>query len=968
MKSWTTPTAEDLDRVVALSARSENRAYFFERLDNPEWVEPLAKRGFFEDPPPPVPAPEPGYVRFPPWPEGRYLVRAASSVPDSVRAVLATIERSENPTVTRLLLESVAALPMSHAIDLSDRVLDWIEGPHADFYADDAAAVVVHFCGAGQIGPAVEMIRSLLRVLPDPRVAEKGATADSPTRVLPDASARMTPWEYQRVVEQLLGPLVDLAGLDAVRLFDELLGDALRLSRWEEETPSEGRVDYSYIWRPAIEDHPQNMESGVKNVLVAALRDAALQYASRGPSQLGEVVGELLQGSTVHGRIALHVLAKANNGVELVTRLLEDRRLFDDHRLRHEYADLLRSRFEDVSGDAQSGVLGWIESGPDLDWFRQRRTDADGAPPSEDEFKHYADLWQRDRYALVAPSLVGDAADRYRELLATYGEPEHPDFLSWTGSWAGPESPVERDELLDMGPANVIELLRTWRPDDDSGWHFGPSIEGLGRTFGGVVAARARDFAMEASRLAGADPTYVRELFSGLEGALKQGEPFPWEEPLRLALWVSQQPFEPDEEVSYRDRDPGFRWCRRQISSLLRAGLSAKDNGVPIELRDLVWEILARLVNDANPSPEHEARYGGDNMDPLTLSINTNRGEAMHAVVEYALWVHRGLENRGDDVSVGLDVMPEVRDVLETHLHIDAEPSHAVRAVYGRWLPWLILIDREWTSSHLPAIFPEGIEGSDYADTAWSTYVTWCPPYDSAFGVLRLLYESAIDRVPSNRKAGSLRKASVDAKLGEHLATFYWRGIVDQSVLGRFFGRADDELAASVLAFVGRALLNTSGDLSASIRDRLQELFELRLANGELAPQEHQRELRAFGIWFSSDKLDADWALEKLGRTVHLAGAPTLAHLAVERLVDVAVENPVAAVDLLAGMLARPEHEWDFEGWRDEVERVLRIVSDSGNPDAFESMSEIVDLYVRRGRYEFRAFAPASSESESDRD
>ena len=76
-------------------------------------------------------------------------------------------------------------------------------------------------------------------------------------------------------------------------------------------------------------------------------------------------------------------------------------------------------------------------------------------------------------------------------------------------------------------------------------------------------------------------------------------------------------------------------------------------------------------------------------MDLLTLSINTNRGTAMHAVIETALWVRRELEASGNDVSVGFAAMPEVRDSLDVHLDPRVDPSLAVHAVYGRWLPWL---------------------------------------------------------------------------------------------------------------------------------------------------------------------------------------------------------------------------------------------------------------------------------------
>lgn len=97
MTSWAPPTAEELDRLAVLSARPENRAYFFDRLENPNWVRGLDQRGFFADPPGLVPAEEPGYVRFPPWPEGRYLARVAAEAPDAVASVLQNIPGSENP-------------------------------------------------------------------------------------------------------------------------------------------------------------------------------------------------------------------------------------------------------------------------------------------------------------------------------------------------------------------------------------------------------------------------------------------------------------------------------------------------------------------------------------------------------------------------------------------------------------------------------------------------------------------------------------------------------------------------------------------------------------------------------------------------------------------------------------------------------------------------------------------------------
>jgi hypothetical protein len=952
MKSWAPPTAEELDRVAVLCARPENRAYFFDRLDNPKWVGPLSKRGFFASPPKPVAAGEPGYIRFPPWPEGRYLARVAGDTPDEVTSVLAGLEVSENPAVTGVLFQAMANLPADRLRSLAAKATEWVRGAFADYFANEAAAVVVRLLSAGGVAPALDLVASLLEVRPDPRLAEKASTADSPVRAHPEPVGRLSQWGYEQVIERVLEPTVDAAGLDGVRLFAGLLEEALRLSRWEDQN---GPDNLSEIWLPAIENHEQNSDRGVRNSLVSAVRDAALSFAARGASELKSTISLLEDGSLVQQRIALHVLASIGEGSHLAVQRLADRRLFDDFRVRHEYAALLRARFPELDMRTRNSLISWIEAGPDVDRYRRRRTEAGGAPPSEDDVTRYSDLWRRDRYSFIEPHLEGRTAERYYELVRSLGEPEHPDFVSWmSAGWTGPQSPATRDELLQRSADEVIDYLRRWRPEDDSGWHFGPSMEGLGRVFSEVVAARADEFAHVAGGLGGLDPTYVRHLFLGFEAALRDGTTFRWAGPLDLASLVVARPFEPDAEVPDRDRDPGWRWCRGQIGSFLRSGLSDRQNRVPFELREHLWAVIERLIRDPNPSPEHEARYGGDNMDPLTLSINTNRGTAMHAVVEYALWCRREMESRGQDVSVGFNVMPEVRGVLASHLDAASEPSVAVRAVYGRWLPWLQLLDESWTAQHIPLIFPSGTDGAALADAAWETYITSCPPYNAALRVLRAQYHDAILRIPSNKKAGLFSHENVDSRLGQHVVTFYWRDVLDRELVEEYFARADDGLAADLIGFVGRALQNTVGEVPDAISHRMQELWEWRFSTCHENPDAHELELRAFGTWFASSKFDAAWALDALERAVDLVGAPISSHLVAERLVDVSEREPLTTARIFARMIERPENEWDYIGMRDEAKAIVAAAHATRDPDAAEHTATIVDFYVRHGELDFR--------------
>jgi hypothetical protein len=954
MRSWTPPTPEDILKLAALAARPENRAYFFDRLQNPLWVSPLREGGFFRDPPAPVEAGEPGYVRFPRWHEGQYLVRMAPQDPQAVAKVIEETSPNENPAVSRDVLEAIASLPDPELRVVASKVSAWVASPHPDFFADEARAAIVRLLEIGKTRQGIDAAKSLLAIRPDPRRAEKLAASDAPFRPTLDPAARISDWQYARVLETLTPPLVDHAGLDGLRLLATLLDDALQLSSWSE---ADDPAALSYIWRPAIEDHPQNTVSDARGVLTSGLRDIALRLAARSTEDLERVMRELDNRSLLHRRIALHVAASAANAQgDTLRQKVGDRALFDDYRVRHEYATLLRNRFADVGDDVQNRVLGWIAAGPDLDAYRARRTQNDGSPPSDDDVDLYARIWKRDRYSIIADQLSGAHAEGYAQLVTDLGEADHADFVAWSASWTGPDSPTTADEMLAMTLSEVVDYLRIWTPADTSGWPPGPSIEGLGRVLAEVVQRRPTEYASIASSFADLDPTYVRNYFMGLEASVRESKEISWDQPMELAISVVQHAFEEDEDLPHQERDPGWRWCRREIASLLRLGLAAGPASVPFGLRKAVWQVVERLTDDPNPSPEHERRYGGENMDPFSLSINTNRGTAMHAVVEYALWTRRGLEGLGVDVSNGLAAMPEVRAVLERHLDAALEPSLAVRAVYGRWLPWLHLLDAEWLTANLVRIFPESAEGAALRDAAWAAYIGWCPPYDSVYRAVRAYYDAAIDRMPTAVTGGGLGRERVDVKLGEHLATFYWRRVVDEAVIDEFFGRSDDSVASDVMQFVGRSLLNAPGELSDRIRERIEMLWDRRFVVIAANPDKHKLEARAFGPSFASGKLDQTWSLEMLERAIRLSGASSPGHLVVERLVAVASDHPKVAVHLLMAMLEGAERDWDYLGWKDEAKVILSQLQTTVDPAVADDVNRVVDYFVQRGEQDFRQF------------
>ncbi len=947
MNDWSVPLDADVDQVVAFATRLENRTYFFGRLENPEWVSALALRGFFDG------APDP------PWPEGRYLARMAPAAPLAVAKVLKKLSPSAKPWVTRILLECVQALPSEQFQELAPQTAKWITDPASeqflDHLADEAAATISRLMREGKAKQGLKVARKLLSLKPR---SDDGEGDDETLPLLPEPVGRISDWEYEQATKRILPDLVDSAGTKGLELFSRLLTVAVEFSRHQGEPPdSDGN---SFIWRPAIEDHSQNSDHGVRCVVVTAVRDAAVRLARVSDEDLQAVVEMLDAGTVLHRRIALHVLAVVAGGAELATERIANRDVFDEIRLKHEYSELLRSRLGEAPPEVRSTFLDWVTAGPDIDGFRRHHEARTGSVPNPEDEAAHAERWKRDWLSIVADHLSGDEAEEHSELVAKHGEAHHPDFLTWSESGFGDGTPLEAEDMNAMSVGAVIEYLASWEPDDDTGWGFGPSMEGLGRTFEAVVADRAAEFAAVANRLELLDPTYVRSFLGGLEAAVKAGASVPWDQPIRLIASVLEHSFEAEDDTLDRERDPGWSWTRGQAASLIQEGLADRDNRIPFELREAVWGVLELLTRDPNPTPTEEATAAGySSIDPFTQSINTNRSKAMHAVMAYALWCRRELGARDIDTATGFDLIPEVRTVLEEHLEPDSEPSVAVRAVYGKWLPWLILLDERWVADNIARILPPAPEFAVLRDVAWNTYVGWCPPFDSVYDALQHQYEVAVERVPSEGTVDFAGDERADAKLGEHLVTFHWRGCLQPALLERWFERADDDLAARVMNFLGRALNNTEEDIDPEVLRRIQQLWDSRLEAIAQEPEVHKREADAFAPTFASAKLDDDWSLAGLEITLRPGSPRWSGRPVIGRLAEIAAAKPAEATRCTLRMLKGSANDWDHLRWRDQVRDVLAAINHTTNPEAIENRSAIVDHYVTRGDHEFRDYISA---------
>lgn len=586
-----------------------------------------------------------------------------------------------------------------------------------------------------------------------------------------------------------------------------------------------------------------------------------------------------------------------------------------------------------------------------------------GHKESKEERNRHIRHW---KYAKLWPikNLLSDTwKKQFVEYKLEFGPLKTPDFLycSYGATWIGPTSPKSFEELGSMSIEELITYLKEWQPSEES---MGPSTEGLGRGLADRIAAEPERFASTAEQFIDLEPNYVRAFLTGLRDATRNNSAFPWSSVLKLCQWVVDQPREiPGRGGPYKELDPGWVWARKTIASLLSEGFKFKSGGIPLDERNRVWKIIRSLTDDPDPSLEYEKTFE-ESFNPADMAINTTRGEAMHAAIDYALWVNRhtlkvpgpGERKR----SAGFGEMPEVQEVLDIHLNLVKESTLTIRSIYGQRLPDLVFIDSSWAAKNVKNIFPQEEELLKFRYTAWETYIVFCRPFDDVFNFLNEEYRFAVERI-GTLPIGKWHMANPDECLAEHLMTFYIRGKFSledsEGLVTRFYEKASNQLRAHAMKFIGEILCSSHHIPDQKIIERLQMLWlcRLRSIKESTNPELYGEELKSFGWWLISGKFDKLWALSQLKEALRITGKIDPDHLVIEHLATHASAEPAAAIDCLSLIVGGDEERWVVSDNDEHVRTIILTGLQHTEENSRQKAKDLVNQLSARGYLSYRS-------------
>lgn len=927
--------------------------FFFENLKSPDWIKPLLKEGFFQKPPEAFE--KGGYVRTTTWAQSKYLVRMAKESDDTnvqrtISDIALNVPQVNNDTVFDDVVKIALALPPKYSKDFVPKIQKWLEFTEPFLAARNFGKLIAHLAIGKMEAPAFQLAKTVLKV--SEKEKEYGAQT-SPKRRL------VRTYEYQTILKEILPNLIECNAERTLNLFVGLLDTAL-----ENKFGGEGKTygDMSYMWRPTIEDTENNRyEHGIKFHLTTAVRGAAEIYAQRGPDKTLEVIG-MLEGKSwsIFKRLTMHIIRLyPDHAGEKLFKTLSDLSLYDDFSTEFDYVLLGQQCFMVLKPKEREEILSKVTSGPNdktKKLWKQRYSEHEGQSPPEEKIELFSKRWARNRMYIFKDHLPERYLEKYDKLVSEVGEPHrsHGKPKNFESTWVGPTSPKSVDELKSMSLEELISFLKTWEYKEG---FKEPTPRGLGRNLEEVISNEPSKYLPQLSKFIALDPTYVSHVFGGFLKASWPDKKNNWSEIIKLANWVLEQP--PVDEGRKGDGfDIDLDWSStcHEIAQCLSAGFRSDGSQIPFELREDVWPILYKITEDPDPTAERDT---GDEKDPNSIAINSTRGEAIFALIGYALWVKRNLIKKNPDkdpTEVSFENMPEVKEVLELHLDIEKEPTLAIRSIYGKCLHNLRWLDEKWLKSNKDLIFPKGDNGKlKYFSAAWNSYLLYGRFDNSFFGLLNGEYEYALSFVSVDKGSWVLDSKHAADNYASHIVLYYWDGQISLekgSLIRKLYDVAPLALRKEMISFAGRSLDSEKGEIPEEVLQRFTDLWIFRLeACNESREYE---ELEEFGHWARSNKFDPEWVIDQIILILKYVKRIEPDYIVSRYLSTYFDVNPLKVLECVQLVFEGDKIGWAVHTWSDNTVHILKEGLKNDDEHIAKKADDIRNFLITKGYKQFR--------------
>ena len=968
MKFWKKPT-DDLVQKTLESVKTEtDRQYFFSRLKNPHWIEPLKARGFFRHPPEVKLLPD-GYVQYPFWPEIQFLKNVANEASERVIEVILEIPKTDNPRFYNNVIDIALKIEASLSIKLKARILEYVNGKYL-FLNPRFDEVLRYWVTNGQTESALELAGALITFQSDSQARAKEerrrANPDDLTTLL-EPRPRFDEWEYQEILAKGVRPLSEKTPYQTAQILIDATATMICLQFHQDDLEKSSGNDGSMIWCLRVNESGEDYQDS-KATLVHALTFACKKVYENAPESVSALDQEALgnQRWDIFTRIRQHLYALHPNEhtKPWIREMILAHEDYDKREHHFEFQRMIRIACENLGADLltkaeRKRLFEAILSGPSEQDFRDRL----GDDFTEEAFEGRKRYFHRMQLSPFASVLFGKYANYFQELKAKEEKPvTDNDYAPWRseGGIREERSPKPVEELANMSDEKLLSFLNEWENvhRDPDKWLVDINFEGLARTFQSIFKeiilpdeSRFNFWIENRERIK--RPIYVRSMVSAIHEQVKLRQFDKLNLWFDLCEWVLSHLDQSKEEGVNRSDEsgehPDWQSSRRVVGDFVGTCLE-KDVNVPVSVRDRLASLLDKLCTQYDRRLDDDEPTLLNPGDPLTEAISKTRSRALEDLVYFGYWVRRQLKDDQADA-------PEVFEILEKRLGSECE--HPLKlpeyAILGRHYSLIFGLKQEWATQHKSNFFPQA---NLLAWTeAFGNFLKYNRPYRPTFDIVRGDIEFALEHIDEFEVDNRGTRNLADS-LGEHLFTYYLWEVYpltgDGSLLERFYEKTkeDRDHWSRLFDYVGRSLRNSGKQLEENLKQRIIEFFDWRFEKKD------PTELRKFTFWLEAECLDAEWRLISCSEILNVLESGELTGFSIGCQVAVLrgmLEDHAALVVKCFAKLTELAVKNDAAIYiqTDKAMPILRAGLDSDDATVRENAKRAYDNLLRSRRFEF---------------
>ena len=884
------PKQEDAEKLLELiKRRGANYKYFFEKVDDPIWLDPLKQNGFFNNPPR-LESPGDDQIVMPFWPPIFYLKKVSNRDPKQVVDIICNSVTTDNPRILSEIFSIACDLEDAElSLRLEPLINQYLKSPYRWGPESDLIIAILKKWG-GSPGEGREAAHELIKYVSsfqkDPNDEEKRARYKENSGgldTLLNPAPRFDQWEYERILRKGVRAVADFDPTTVALNLIDTVNAMIDQKTHENES---GDEDFSQHWciRLSENDNFQPNENDHFHIdedkmLARTLTYACEQVYNKEPESIESLDKKLKnQRWRIFKRLRQHLYSLHLNDQTLpwIRKEILDHQDYSQWEHHYEFQLMIRKaskHFTDclLSADKKKGIFDAILKGPSEEEYRKYL----GERYSEGDFERRQRHFHHAQLRPFTPLLGGDIRQYFDELEAdpqikTINDDRYLPFgpiTSGTTSWQSPKSTDDLDNLTDE---EILTYLKDWDQEhrDKDNWLIEINFSALAGEFQTlfketiVPDSKRLDFWIK-NRDRIARPIYVAAILKVVIDLAKEKNLNNLDQWGEFCAWVLSHPDaeriegEPAPQETSRDY-PDWGRSRRAVVDFIDA--CVKDMDAPIATRKGFADLLHQACNqfDWRLDHDHPVLLGRD--DPITEAINNTRSRALESLIHFGFWVRKHLPK---------DDLPEVTDILTKRMAKDAEfpltgPEHALLGLHFRSL---CAFNHDWVSQQLEFFFPR--ENESLWRNAFCSYIYYNGADKPMFEILRGEFEHAIENIDILAMGNDRNKEIID-RFGHHLFRYYLWGCYDlkdrTNLLKRFYEKTKNDRKhwGRLFEHVGIVLRNSGEQLDKSLTDLIEEFFDWRCEEKEPS------ELIKFSFWLEAECLDLEWRLRSYLKIINL--------------------------------------------------------------------------------------------------